>query len=82
MSDSTDLTIIIIVLVILLAYTYYVQYTIIASYNINSVKCSPINMFLKSINNSEEGKNNFAECVYLLNETVPVTSKTNTNNSK
>ena len=47
---------------------YYIKNTIIASYNINSVKCSPINMFLKSINNEETGQGNFADCVYLLNQ--------------
>ena len=68
MSDSTDLTIIGVVIFVFFIYIYYVQNTIIASYNINSVKCSPINMFLKSVNNIEDGKGNFADCVYLLND--------------
>ena len=69
MSDTTDLAIILIVLVILLAYIYYIRKSIDAKYVLNSVQCSPINMFLKSINNPKDGTSNFAECVYLLNLT-------------
>ena len=69
MSDSTDLTIILIVLVVLFAYIYYIRKTIDAKYILTSVQCSPINMFLKSINNPKDGATNFAQCVYLLNQT-------------
>ena len=67
MSDTTDLSIIIILMVLLTLYIYYVRKTIDAKYDINNIKCNPINLFLKSINaEPEESIDNFAECVQLL----------------
>jgi hypothetical protein len=67
MSDTTDLSIIIILIVLLTLYIYYVRKTIDAKYDINNIKCNPINLFLKSINaEPEESIDNFAECVQLL----------------
>ena len=68
MSDTTDLGIILILLVILCMYVLYVRKLIDSKYDIDNTKCSPINLFLKSINSeSSEGIDNFAECVQLLN---------------
>jgi hypothetical protein len=67
MSDSTDLGIIIILIVGLLFYVIYVRKLIDSKYDINSIKCNPINLFLKSINaDMYESTNNFAECVNLF----------------
>ena len=67
MSDTTDLSIIIILIVLLTLYIYYVRKTIDAKYDINNIKCNPVNLFLKSINaEPSESINNFAECVQLL----------------
>jgi len=68
MSDTTDLGIIVILLVILYLYVSYVKKLIESKYDIYNSKCSPVNLFLKSINSeSSEGINNFADCVQLLN---------------
>lgn len=68
MSDTTDLSIILILLVILYVYVSYVRKMIDAKYDIFNTKCSPVNLFLKSINSEpSEGINNFAECVQLFN---------------
>ncbi len=67
MSDTTDFSIVIILIVGLIVYIYYVKKLINAKYNINDIKCNPINLFLKSINaDPEESIDNFAECVQLL----------------
>ena len=67
MSDSTDLGIIIILIIGLLIYVLYVRKMIDSKYDIHSIKCNPINLFLKSINEDmEESTNNFAECVQLF----------------
>ena len=49
MSDSTDLGIIIMLIVGLILYVVYVRKMIDSKYDINSIKCNPINLFLKSI---------------------------------
>ena len=68
MSDTTDLGIILILLVILYIYVSYVRKLIDSKYDIFNTKCSPVNLFLKSIDSEpSEGINDFAECVQLLN---------------
>jgi len=77
MSDTTDLSIIILLLVILIGYVTYVRNLINAKYDVNSTKCDPLNLFLKSINSdSGEGINDFAECVQLLNPNTNPTGST------
>ena len=67
MSDSSDLSIIIILLFGFGFYVYYLRKMIDAKYDINNMKCNPVNLFLKSINaEPSESINNFAECVQLL----------------
>ena len=67
MSDSTDLGIIILLILGLLIYVLYVRKMIDSKYDIHSIKCNPINLFLKSINaDMQESTNNFAECVQLF----------------
>ena len=67
MSDSTDLGIIIVLIVGLILYVVYIRKMIDSKYDINSIKCNPINLFLKSINaDMQESTNNFAECVQLF----------------
>lgn len=69
MSDTTDLGIIIILVLGLIINTFYVRRLIDSKYDINSIKCNPINLFLKSINDDpREGTNNFAQCVQLFSE--------------
>ena len=73
MSDTTDLSIIILLIFILIMYMLYVTRIINAKYDVNNTKCDPLNLFLKSINaESSEGIDNFAECVNLLSpSTIP-----------
>lgn len=67
MSDTSDLTIVIILMGGFVLYVYYIRKTIDAIYDINNIKCNPINLFLKSINEEpSESIDNFAECVQLL----------------
>ena len=67
MSDSTDFGIIIMLIVGLILYVIYIRNLIDSKYDINSIKCNPINLFLKSINTDmQESTNNFAECVQLF----------------
>ena len=67
MSDTTDLSIILILIGGLIVYIYYVKNSINAKYDFNNMKCNPVNLFLKSINSyAEESIDNFAECVQLL----------------
>jgi len=67
MSDSTDLGIIVILIIGLILYVTYIRKMIDSKYDINSIKCNPINLFLKSINaDMQESTNNFAECVQLF----------------
>jgi|LauGreSuBDMM15SN_2_FD.fasta_scaffold2526437_1 hypothetical protein len=67
MSDSTDLSIILILLIGFCIYVYYVRKIIDSKYDINNIKCNPVNLFLKSINaDASESVDNFAECVQLL----------------
>jgi hypothetical protein len=84
MSDSTDFSIVIILLFGFTFYVYYLRKIIDAVYDINNIKCNPVNLFLKSINEEpSESINNFAECVQLLgspNDTPPV-ANTYANNS-
>lgn len=83
MSDSTDFTIIIVLLFGFTFYVYYLRKIIDALYDINNIKCNPVNLFLKSINEEpSESINNFAECVQLLgypNDIQPV-ANTDANN--
>ena len=68
MSDTTDLSIILILLVLLYIYVSYVRKIIDSKYDIYNTKCSPVNLFLKSIDSqSSEGIDDFAECIQLLN---------------
>jgi hypothetical protein len=68
MSDTTDLSIILLLLLSLTVYVLYVRKLINATYNISNTKCNPVNLFLKSIDaESSEGIDNFAECIQLLN---------------
>jgi hypothetical protein len=79
MSDTTDLSIIIVLVIGLIVYIHFIKRIIYAKYDINNIKCNPVNLFLKSINaDTTDSINNFAECVQLLN---PSTS-TNTSNDK
>lgn len=72
MSDTTDLSIILILLVVLYVYVSYVRKMIDAKYDIFNTKCSPVNLFLKSINSDpSEGINDFTECVQLLGPQNP-----------
>jgi hypothetical protein len=67
MSDSTDLGIIILLIIGLLFYLLYVRKLIDSKYDIYSIKCNPINLFLKSINaDMYESTNNFADCVKIF----------------
>jgi len=67
MSDTTDLSICILLLVGFGIYVSYVRKMIDAKYDIHNIKCNPINLFLKSIDaDTSESINNFAECVQLL----------------
>jgi len=67
MSDSTDFTIVVVILFGFTFYVYYLRNIIDALYDINNIKCNPVNLFLKSINaEPSESINNFAECVQLL----------------
>lgn len=66
MSDTTDLAIIIILIIGFILYIYYLRKIINATYDINSIKCNPINLFLKSINASPtDSINQFSECIQL-----------------
>jgi hypothetical protein len=67
MSDTTDLGIILILLVVLYIYVSYIRKSIESKYDIYNTKCSPVNLFLKSIDSQSEGIDDFAECVQLLN---------------
>jgi hypothetical protein len=84
MSDSTDFSIVIILLFGFTFYVFYLRKIIDAVYDINNIKCNPVNLFLKSINaEPSESINNFAECVQLLgspNDTPPA-ANTDANNS-
>jgi hypothetical protein len=76
MSDSTDLGIIILLIIGLLLYVLYVRKLIDSKYDINSIRCNPINLFLKSINaDMQESTYNFAQCVKLF---TPDTTDTDT----
>lgn len=86
MSDSTDFTIVIVLLFGFSFYVYYLRKIIDALYDINNIKCNPVNLFLKSINaEPSESINNFAECVQLLgspNDTPAAnTDATNSSNT-
>jgi hypothetical protein len=85
MSDSTDFTIVIVLLFGFIFYVYYLRKIIDALYDINNIKCNPVNLFLKSINaEPSESINNFAECVQLLgspNDTPTPVANTDANNS-
>jgi hypothetical protein len=75
MSDMTDLSIIFIIIFGYIAYIYYIKKIIYAKYDINNIKCNPVNLFLKSINaDSADNIDDFAECVQLLNpnKNVPI----------
>jgi hypothetical protein len=68
MSDSTDLSIVLIIIVGYIIYIFYIKKIIFAKYDINNIKCNPVNLFLKSINaDSADNINDFAECVQILN---------------
>ena len=80
MSDTTDLGIIIILVFGLIINTFYVRRLIDSKYDINSIKCNPINLFLKSINEDpRDSVNSFGECVQLFSE--PNESKDTTENN-
>jgi hypothetical protein len=85
MSDSTDFTIIIVLLFGFTFYVYYLRKIIDAVYDINNIKCNPVNLFLKSINaEPSESINSFAECVQLLgspNDTPTPAANTDAKNS-
>jgi competence protein ComGC len=67
MSDSTDLSIILILVIGLILYIIYVRKIIDAQYMIQNKNCNPITMFINSINAyPADGVNNFAECVNSL----------------
>ena len=71
----TDLSIIFIIIFGYIAYIYYIKKIIYAKYDINNIKCNPVNLFLKSINaDSADNIDDFAECVQLLNpnKNVPI----------
>ena len=70
MSDTTDLSIVLIIIFGYIIYIFYIKKIIFAKYDINNIKCNPVNLFLKSINaDSADNINDFAECVQLLNPT-------------
>lgn len=85
MSDSTDFTIIIVLLFGFIFYIYYLRKIIDAIYDINNIKCNPVNLFLKSINaEPSESIDSFAECVQLLgspNNPPTPAANTDANNS-
>jgi hypothetical protein len=67
MSDTTDFSIILILLVGFNIYVYYVRKIIDSQYDINNIKCNPVNLFLKSIYaEPSETIDEFAQCVQLL----------------
>lgn len=73
MSDSTDLGIIIMLIVGLLIYVIYIRKLIDSKYDIHSIKCNPINLFLNSIDaDMKESTNDFAECVHLFTNTPAI----------
>jgi hypothetical protein len=83
MSDSTDFTIIIVLLFGFTFYIYYLRKIIDALYDINNIKCNPVNLFLKSIHaEPSESIDEFAQCVQLLgspNDIQPI-ANTDANN--
>ena len=84
MSDSTDFTIVIILLFGLIIYVLFINKIIKAYYDINNIKCNPVNLFLKSINaEASESIDDFAECVQLLgpNRNTPITNSSKTEGS-
>ena len=67
MSDSTDLSIILILVIGLILYVTYIRKIIDAQYTIQNKNCNPITMFINSINaDPVDAVNNFGECVNLL----------------
>ena len=67
MSDTTDLTIVIILLFVLFCYLSYIRNLFDSIYDINNIKCNPVNLFLNSIGvDSADSIDNFAECVQTL----------------
>ena len=83
MSDTADLSIIVLLLFVLIIYIIYVTKIISAKYDVNNTKCDPLNLFLNSINSeSSEGIDNFAECVQLLNPNTNPTAKDSIGNIK
>lgn len=67
MSDSTDLSIILILVIGLILYVIYLRKVIDAQYTIQNKNCNPITMFINSINADPiDAVNNFGECVNLL----------------
>ena len=67
MSDSTDLSIILILVIGMILYVIYLRKVIDAQYTIQNKNCNPITMFINSINaDPNDAVNNFGECVNLL----------------
>ena len=67
MSDTTDLSIIGLLMIGLILYMLYVKMKISTKHDINSIKCNPVNLFLKSINSDQEKSvKEFAECVKIF----------------
>jgi hypothetical protein len=67
MSDSTDLSIILILVIGLILYVTYIRKIIDAQYTIQNKNCNPITMFINSINaDPQDAVNNFAQCVHDL----------------
>jgi hypothetical protein len=67
MSDSTDLSIILILVIGMILYVIYLRKVIDAQYTIQNKNCNPITMFINSINADPiDAVNNFGECVNLL----------------
>jgi len=67
MSDSTDLSIILILVIGMILYVIYLRKVIDAQYTIQNKNCNPITMFINSINaDPVDAVNNFGECVNLL----------------
>ena len=67
MSDSTDLSIILILVIGLILYVIYLRKIIDAQYTIQNKNCNPVTMFINSISaDPVDAVNNFGECVNLL----------------
>ena len=71
MSDITDRNIVFVLSLGFVLYLMYIKGLLKAKHDAKYFKCNPVNLFLKSINASEEtGIHNFQTCVSEMNTTT------------